>query len=173
MPVTTPTGVVIRNVVACLATSSGVADPDLLFDDELQPTPRLLARSGCDPAGLILAISAGTALRCAAAPHRLVDLDRMRRRATRIAHRRYHRWRHRPASVDLRAWERTLLQQGRAAFVEYHRLRSVAADALVPPDGDPMCPTDTSMPQRLRYAQAANRLLDQLPGDTLLMSATI
>jgi hypothetical protein len=97
----------------------------------------------------------------------------MRQHATRIAQRRYQRWRHRPASVDLRAWERTLLQQGQAAFVEYHRLRSVAADALVPLDGEVMCPTDTSMPQRLRYARAANRLLDQLPGDTLMMSATI
>jgi hypothetical protein len=36
-----------------------------------------------------------------------------------------------------------------------------------------MCPTGTSMPQRLSYAQAANRLLDQLPGDTLLMTATV
>jgi hypothetical protein len=173
MPVITPTGMVIRNVVACLAISPGAADPDLLFDDELQPTPRLLARPGCDPAALVLAVTTGAALRCAAAPHRLVDLDQMRQRATRIADRRYRRWRRRPDSVDLRAWERTLLQQGRAAFVEYHRLRSVAADALVPPDGDPICAQDTSMPQRLRYAQAANRLLDQLPGDTLLMSATI
>ena len=52
-------------------------------------------------------------------------------------------------------------------------VREAAPDALVPLDGEVMCPTDTSMPQRLRYAQAANRLLDRLPGDTLLMSATI
>jgi hypothetical protein len=174
MPIVTPSGVVIHNVVACLTAEAGqVPDPGLLFPEELQPAPRLWARPDCDPRALTLAVRIGASVRCAAAPHRLIDLAGMRQHAGRLAGSRFHRWRRRPGRARLRAWERDALAQGRDVFVEYHRLRSVAADALVHVEGPTLCPRDTSMQECLRYAREANQLLDELPGDTLLIAATI
>jgi hypothetical protein len=176
MPIVTPTGVVIRHVVLCVAATTAVPVHalDRLFDDDVRPEPRLLARPGSDPAALS-AVQPGQPLRCAGGPRRLIDLDLMRGHAGRMAHSRYRRWRNRPDAVDVRAWERALMQQGRDAYVEHRRLRATAGDAFLVLDGEGrrICPADISLAARHSYAIDVNRHLDALAGDALVLTATV
>ena len=176
MPIITPNGVVIRRVVVCIPASTAAAVPNIewLFGDEVRLQPRLVARPGSDPDALVDA-QPGRPPRCAGGPRQLIDLEHTRRRAARVALNRYRHWRSRPDAVDLRRWERILLEHGRDTYVEYHRLRATAGDALIilGDHGARYCPTDTTLEARREYACAVDRRLDALASDALVLTATV
>lgn len=175
MPITVDqTGLVIYHVIYAIpaADTGDLPHPHAVFNDDVRPDPRLLARPDSDPAQLVF-VKPGTDRRCAGGPRALIDLEATRRRGASRAYARYESWQRDPATIRLRGWEKTLVQEGQDAFVDYWRLRMPVADALICRNGPALCPTDGSIAAGLRYARNANRLLDALPEDTLIIAATV
>jgi hypothetical protein len=175
VPVTVPhTEFTIHNAIYVIpaASAAGLPHPYALFHDHFRPDPRLLARAGSDPDRLV-AVKPGSQLRCAGGPRWLIDLDATRRRGATRARERYECWHRDPRSIRLRGWEKTLVRAGLPSYVEYWRLRLPVADALICVDGPALCPADASVESGRRYAEDANRVLDALPDDALIIAAAV
>ena len=174
LPITVNSGLVIRHVIYVIPTHlvTGVPHPSGLLGEDLQPEPRLFAYPGSDPADLVAA-SDDDPLRCAGGPRGLIDLARSRQRGISKGTERYAHWRRSPGTIRLRAWERDLAGQDRDAYVQYWGARMTAADALIHLSGPQLCPVDSSVAAGIRYAQEANRLLDDLAENTLIIAAEV
>ncbi|XVV10891.1 hypothetical protein ACQP2X_39545 [Actinoplanes sp. CA-131856] len=175
MPIRTPTGWLIRRVVVHVKATAFTRPLrlDALFDDDIRPDPRLRARPGSDPADLA-ASQPDEPLRCAGGPIALIDIADMRRHAERVAANRYRRWCQRPTAIDLRAWERELAASGSDAYVAHLRARALAGDALIVLGGpERLCPRDTSLDARRRYADDVADYLDALPSNDQIIAALV
>jgi hypothetical protein len=139
---------------------------------DVRPEPRLLAYPGSDPADLVGARD-DDPLRCAGGPRRLIDLARSRQRGVSRGADRYTHWRRSPGTIRLRTWEKELAEQDRDTYVQYWGARMTAADALIHLAGPQLCPVDSTVAAGIRYTHEANRLLDDLPEDTLIIAAEV
>jgi hypothetical protein len=181
VPINLPNGTSIRTVTFWYpATHLGIDDWRVplatLFDDDLRPQQRLLAKpaAGHDR-DLLAAPAAGQPTRCAGGPLRLLDITASGGLAAQEAAARHDRWAatgrigaRRPGRV-----ETALLRCGRADYMTYHRLRRVVGDALIimasaswlyPADHHPQALLD-------HVRQATERLSDADPDDVLVAIA--
>jgi hypothetical protein len=66
-----------------------------------------------------------------------------------------------------------MFQAGPVAYQNYQYLTAMAADALLTPDGERMCPVSDRFVDRLTYLQKANRYLDNAEDDTRVVAVLL